>query len=236
MAEEKKYYVFCGANCKYEGMTKEQILTAIENMATSGDIGDVDAGFITRIKDQNNGIPVKIWVGTQAQYNALTDKDDDTLYITDDGDMVSNIEKAVEEAFRKIEEAQKNVLKCSGHYANSTVSPITLDSPAGIYFFPQLNSVLHLCPSQGRGTDILTPHILLDSEYGENKTTYTLWYDTEKEKFILIRETWLEEVQGEDGEYHEDYNREEDIEFVYAVLCCFDNDYDLPQLPAVDWS
>ena len=95
MADERKYYVLCQSNCKFESMTKEQILTAIEQAVTTGTISDVDAGFITRLVEQNGNKPVKIWVGTQAQYNALTEKDDDTLYITDDANKVDTLENIV---------------------------------------------------------------------------------------------------------------------------------------------
>lgn len=68
----------------YEGMTKEDIYTAIEQ-ATGGTIGDLDDGFITIWKEQNKGVGIKLWVGTTAEYNALDPKPDNVLYIkTDD--------------------------------------------------------------------------------------------------------------------------------------------------------
>ena len=84
MSEEKKYYCFCGSNCKYETMTKEQILAAIAQ-ATGFDNVDPDAGFITRVKEKNGGNYVTFWVGTQAQYNAIESKETNCMYIiTDD--------------------------------------------------------------------------------------------------------------------------------------------------------
>lgn len=64
-------YVFCGNNCRYEGMTKEQILTAIMQAVQNGSITDVDAGFVTTLKTIN-GKPLKFFYGTQAEYDALT--------------------------------------------------------------------------------------------------------------------------------------------------------------------
>lgn len=81
MSDSRKYYVFCEDNCKFEGMTKEQIITAIEQAISTGEITDIDSGFITKIKEQNSGADVKIWVGTAAEYNALSAKADDTLYL-----------------------------------------------------------------------------------------------------------------------------------------------------------
>ena len=64
-------YVICGNNCRYEGMTKEQILTAIMQAAQEGKIRDVDAGFVTTI-NTINGKPLKFFYGPQAEYDALT--------------------------------------------------------------------------------------------------------------------------------------------------------------------
>ena len=76
---EKTYYVLCADDCKHEGMTKEQIVAAIAEATGSTPTG-VDDAFITKIKEQNANAAMKIWVGTRAQYNALTEKDADTLY------------------------------------------------------------------------------------------------------------------------------------------------------------
>lgn len=82
---ERKYYVLCGSNCRYESMTKEQILTAIQQAVSTGEIADVDTGFITTIKEQNRGNALTFWVGTTAQYNAIEEKAEDCFYIlTDD--------------------------------------------------------------------------------------------------------------------------------------------------------
>ena len=51
MSDGKKYYCFCGSNCKYETMTKEQILAAIEQAVEDGEIRDVDTGFVTKVKE-----------------------------------------------------------------------------------------------------------------------------------------------------------------------------------------
>ena len=85
MSDGKKYYCFCGSNCKYETMTKEQILAAIAQAVATGSVGDVDTGFVSTIKEKNGGRGVTFWVGTQAQYNALASKEENCMYIlTDD--------------------------------------------------------------------------------------------------------------------------------------------------------
>ena len=80
----RKYFVLCEDDCKFEGMTKEQILAAIAE-ATGNTPQGIDEAFISQIVNQNNGSSLKIWMGTRAEYNALTEKDAGTVYhITDD--------------------------------------------------------------------------------------------------------------------------------------------------------
>ena len=85
MAATPKVYVICDQNCKFEGMTKEQILTAIAQAVETGTIGDLDTGFITTIKTIN-GTPLKFFVGEQAAYDALTEEEKNNLFaiITND--------------------------------------------------------------------------------------------------------------------------------------------------------
>ena len=80
-----KVYVICDANCKFEGMTKEQIITAIVNAVNNGTIGDIDTGFVQTIKTIN-GTPLRFFVGTQAEYNELTEDERANLFaiISDD--------------------------------------------------------------------------------------------------------------------------------------------------------
>lgn len=85
MADTPKVYVMCDANCKWEGMTKEQILTAITQAVNDGEITDLDTGFITTVKTIN-GTPLKFFVGEQHEYEALTEDQKENLFalITND--------------------------------------------------------------------------------------------------------------------------------------------------------
>ena len=79
--EQRQYYVFCEDNCKFEAMTKEQIITAIANATgVSPEAVDVDDAFISKIQEMNKNNNLKWWVGTEAEYNAIADLDDETLY------------------------------------------------------------------------------------------------------------------------------------------------------------
>ena len=95
MADERAYYVFSADNCRFDGMTKEQILAAITQAVETGTIQNVDTGFVTKIKEQNSGSAVTLWVGTQAQYNALGTKEPNCLYIVTDDDTISTMQNAI---------------------------------------------------------------------------------------------------------------------------------------------
>ncbi len=79
-------------------MTKEQILAAIAQAVGTGSVGDCDTGFITKIKELNNGNAVTFWAGTQAQYNAIETKDVNCLYIITDDTTGADIAKTCENA------------------------------------------------------------------------------------------------------------------------------------------
>ena len=93
---ERKYYVLCSSNCKFESMTKEQILTAIEQAVSDGVIKDVDTGFITKLKELNKGGYISVWRGTTAEYNALTEKDENCIYVKTDDTQFADINNAID--------------------------------------------------------------------------------------------------------------------------------------------
>lgn len=95
MPNERNYYVLCDDNCRFEGMTKEQILAAIVQAVESHEISDVDTGFVTKIKEQNANKQLKFWVGTTVQFNALETKAENTLYILSDDDTEDSLELAI---------------------------------------------------------------------------------------------------------------------------------------------
>lgn len=97
---DKKYFVLCNSNCKYESLTREQIIAAIAE-ATGNTVTDVDEAFITKIKEQNTGAAVKFWVGTQAEYNAIVAKgevEENTLYCTSDGSAITLLSARIDNA------------------------------------------------------------------------------------------------------------------------------------------
>ena len=100
---KKKVFVFCGDDCKSEGMTKQQILTAIEQAISTGKITDVDTGFVTTIKEKNHLVGLSFWVGTQAEYNALPEKANNCFYIITDDTSFADVVAVVEQHTNAIE-------------------------------------------------------------------------------------------------------------------------------------
>lgn len=98
MAESDKVYVYDEAKNAHEGMTKEQVITAIENMEATGSPGDVDAGFITKIKEMNKQGYIRFWAGTMAEFNALAEKDPETLYLFTDDPTVEDLKDYADDA------------------------------------------------------------------------------------------------------------------------------------------
>lgn len=101
---DRKYYCYCEQGCKYETMSKEQILAAITQAVENGTVGNCDTGFIQTIKTVN-GKPLRFFVGAQYEYEALTAEEKENLYAiitndaTEDGilEAIENLEKEYEE-------------------------------------------------------------------------------------------------------------------------------------------
>lgn len=105
MSDGKKYYCFCGSNCKYETMTKEQILAAITQAVETGSVQDVDTGFVSKLKEKNSGRYVTFWVGTRAEYNAIETREENCMYIFTDDTTTEDIAAALSEATKAAEDA-----------------------------------------------------------------------------------------------------------------------------------
>lgn len=114
MSDGRKYYCMCDSNCKFETMTKEQILAAIAQAMETGVVGDVDTGFVTKLKELNTGSAVTVWVGTRAQYNAITEKAGNCLYIITDDTTSEDIVATCEAAVAAAEEAQVQAAAAAG--------------------------------------------------------------------------------------------------------------------------
>ena len=65
MSDGRKYYCICESNCKFETMTKEQILAAIAQAVETGSVGDVDTGFASGLSPRGH-------LERQAEFHAST--------------------------------------------------------------------------------------------------------------------------------------------------------------------
>lgn len=91
---DKKVYCFCGSNCRYETLTKEQILSAITQAVSTGTIQDVDAGFVTKIVEKNTGAALSFWLGTSHEYAKLTAEEKANCFcILTDDTSISDVQK-----------------------------------------------------------------------------------------------------------------------------------------------
>lgn len=165
---ERNYYVVCDDNCRFEGMTKEQIITAIEQAIETGSVGDIDAGFITKIKETNRNAELKFWVGTQAEYNAISVPSQNTFYIITDSDderriintVVAEIENSLLQNYSKIISGQYNgsqITLTDNRYTlisnlNFVPKAIFINSDSGISYsvlFFRDDDISKICTSDG---------------------------------------------------------------------------------------
>ena len=93
---ERNYYVICDDNCRFPAMTKEEVIAAIAE-ATGETPTDIDQAFITKIKEQNANKNLTFWVGTRAEYNALTTHTRGRLYVITDEDDQDELREAIVE-------------------------------------------------------------------------------------------------------------------------------------------
>ena len=97
-------YVICDTNCKYPALDKEETLSAIQQAIENGGVVvDPTEPFITKIKDQNTGAAVKLWIGTEAQFNALETKEENTVYIYST-DFETNVNQLLEQLRADLDE------------------------------------------------------------------------------------------------------------------------------------
>jgi hypothetical protein len=79
----------------------------------------VSGGYVEALKESNNGGKFKTWVGTKAEYDALVEKTDNTLYlVTDDTDAESitknHIVELSTDGFWTWEKWSNGIVKCWG--------------------------------------------------------------------------------------------------------------------------
>lgn len=137
MSNDVKVYALCPNNCKFETMTKEQIVSMLQQLIETGSLADVDAMkdlTVAAIKETHAGQDIKFWVGTEAEYNAIKptvaagfvmariDENGAVYLCTDDSTMQGWHDSTVAEARAAAAEVLAEVL---GHVARK-------DNPHGV--------------------------------------------------------------------------------------------------------
>lgn len=133
-----KVFVLCKNNCKYESMTKEQIIAAIAE-ATGATPTNIDDAFITKIKEQNKGDAIKIWRGKVAEYNAIEEKDDDTIYIKIDDTSDADVAATIKAMQKEIEQIKQSGVSSVGVNLEIVNDATVIDVSAFDYFVLENN-------------------------------------------------------------------------------------------------
>lgn len=111
---------------------EEEMWAAIEQAVSSGAITDVDSGFVSKVKEQNNQKALRFWVGTTEEYNARTSTLEDMFYILTDDTSESDINKAIEENANSIDKLDEDIQTINDDLM--TLKPVVLyDGEATLY-------------------------------------------------------------------------------------------------------
>ncbi len=197
MANTPTVYVICDKNCKFEGMTKEQIYTAIAQAVNEGTISDIDTGFIQTVKTIN-GTPLKFFVGTQHEYDILSAADKENLFaiITNDATResilaaVESLQETVESLLVRVEgmeagtvtvkNASKAIHDANGNVITETYGNFDKAWQSASREYPKLTN---------HGTYQIMVRIAVDDTLFTNKVIYWGGGDTEVLLNIAFRES-----------------------------------------------
>lgn len=131
------YYVLDANKNLKEGMDKEGIYAMLEQAIEDGDLEHVaaDSAFVSKIRDLNGGQDFKVWIGTTAEYNAITTKEQNTLYLLTDDNLdqeLTDIEQDVDTLQTSVDDlaAEHTTLanRIETVYQNARVQILTKDS------------------------------------------------------------------------------------------------------------
>lgn len=127
----EKYYVRGDSKSIFESMTKEEILEAITQAIQTGQIAQLDTGFITILKEINKGKALRFWVGTSAEFNALEQQETNVLYIKTDDTSAQDISTALQAQAAQIQEHAEQLNDISGKYVKARAAWVFDEIAAG---------------------------------------------------------------------------------------------------------
>ena len=96
MSSEIEAHGFCESDCKRPVYTKEQTLALLQAAIDNGSLASCTGNVIvSQVQETKANAVLKFWVGTEAEYNAVTNKDPNTYYIKTDDTTIADLSAAV---------------------------------------------------------------------------------------------------------------------------------------------
>ena len=173
---DRNYYVFCDDNCRFPGMTREQILAAIAE-ATGNTVTNVDNAFITKVKEVNSNGNLSFWVGTTAEYNAIVAADKvekGCFYILTDDTFGDDVSAAIMQMQETVEAAEKTVIDMDKKYKEMKDGVVLFSNlNAPIPYSTTLTALEELIDVSGIGNYTLV-RVLAGRSINENECSYVL--------------------------------------------------------------
>lgn len=129
-----KVYGFCNANCKWEVPTTEQLYSILQQLMESGSLAGCDPALspvVKLIQEQHGGKQLSLWMGTEAEYNALepqpvaslvmlrTDANGRLYLCTDDSTMQGWYNKIMQDAETRLAETAAPLIEQMQQIAGS---------------------------------------------------------------------------------------------------------------------
>ena len=97
MADDTQVYALDEGGNKIATFSAEQILEAINAAITTGEIPSELTAFIDAIKEQNKGKSLEFWLGTQAEFLALENTEEDIIYFINDSTNLKELSDALDQ-------------------------------------------------------------------------------------------------------------------------------------------
>lgn len=181
---EVRVYGLCDANCRHQVLTIEQTIDLIQEMAANG--FQVPEGYIPQtsvngIVEQNGKDEIRLWVGTQAEYDALSDKEKEYLFaIVSDDPTLQEIEKKLNQLGQSIISLDNSILQVVNRFAESKVTTF------GDYVVPKKKYISKTEASWSFNGSTASPSINLATEMAIPEGKIGLFVKVGDEYFELI--------------------------------------------------
>lgn len=125
---------FCNAKCKFPVYTKEQTMAILQQLMEGNSFASVDPSLspvVKLIQEQHGGKRISLWMGTEAEYNALepqpvaslvmlrTDENGQLYLCTDDSTMQGWYNKIMQDAETRLAETAAPLIEQMQQIAGS---------------------------------------------------------------------------------------------------------------------